>query len=374
MARFAALLLAFVLALSPARAEPAAGGDLLLGLSAALTGPQLENGFHYLRGLRAALAEVNAAGGVGGRPLALVALDDGGEPARTLANTRRLLDEEQVLALVGYSGSASALAAVPLADAAGAALVDPLSGAIVLRRAGRLVFPLRADYGQEIDRLLEQIAAMGLRRLAVVYQPDVLGPAELAALDAALARVGLQESARRALPASNAGYPALAAALAAGQPEALLLATTGAASAGFVRAWRQTGSAAQLVGLSVLSAAQLRSDLGPAAAGIGIAHVVPSPWHSSQPVAGRYRLALKRYQQTDELHHAGLEGYLAGLLLAEGLRRASPQPSRKSLAAALDKLGRLDLGGFRLEYQPGQRKGSGFVDLSVIGSNGDFVQ
>lgn len=350
------------------------GERLLVGQSLAITGPRLENGFHYLKGLRAALAEVNEAGGVAGRRIDLVTMDDGGDAARASANTRKLLEEDDVVALIGYTGAATSLAALPLAEQAGVPFIAPCSGAMALRQGGRMLFPLRADYGQELARVLKQLNGMGLRRLAVVYQTDVLGADELASLDAGLKHYQMTQTARRTVSDTNQDYGALVAALVQTQPEAILVATAGDATASFVRAWRHSSGAAQLIGLSVLSPSQLRRDLGAEAGGVGLTQVVPSPWSLRNPSAKAYRLALKRFQQSDELHHAGLEGYLAGLLLAEGLRRAPAPLSRKTLIYGLEQLGRFQVAGFGLEYSAAQHTGSGFIDLSVIGATGDFLQ
>jgi hypothetical protein len=60
-------------------------------------------------------------------------------------------------------------------------------------------------------------------------------------------------------------------------------------------------------------------------------------------------------------------------VLAEGLRRAGPAPTRTAVLTALDQLDTLDLGGFRVHYGKGSREGSRYVDVAVIGKEGQFL-
>ena len=90
-----------------AAADAASNGkdDILLGMSTALSGPAGDLGTQAKEGILAGLERANRAGGVNGRHLRLVAIDDGGEPARTASNTRLLLQQDSVLAVIGSVGA-----------------------------------------------------------------------------------------------------------------------------------------------------------------------------------------------------------------------------------------------------------------------------
>ena len=69
----------------------------------------------------------------------------------------------------------------------------------------------------------------------------------------------------------------------------------------------------------------------------------------------------------------GLEGFMAARLMAEALRRVGGLANRRSVMAALASLGRVDLGGFVLDYSGGSREGSRWVDIGIIGPSGKLM-
>ena len=105
---------ASLLLLSGASAQTADGSPIKLGMSTALGGPAGHLGTNMRDGIEVALAEANGGGGVQGRELKLVALDDGYEPERTVPNMWQLINEENVLAIVGNVGTPTAVSAIPL--------------------------------------------------------------------------------------------------------------------------------------------------------------------------------------------------------------------------------------------------------------------
>ena len=99
---------------------------ILFGQSAAFSGPAADLGKDLKLGIEAAFQEINGRGGVHGRKLELVSLDDAYEPELAIANTRKLIDEEQVFALIGAVGTPTSRSATPVAARAGAPYIAPL--------------------------------------------------------------------------------------------------------------------------------------------------------------------------------------------------------------------------------------------------------
>ena len=115
-------------------ADPGVSSDkIVLGQSAAFDGPASALGLGMRLGMQAAFAEVNAAGGVNGRQIELKTYDDGYEPDAAIANTKKLIDEDQVFALIGEVGTPTSKAAQPIAKAAGVPFIGPFTGAGFLR-------------------------------------------------------------------------------------------------------------------------------------------------------------------------------------------------------------------------------------------------
>ena len=167
----------------PAQVDIAATGvtedRILFGQSAAFSGPAEELGTHMRLGITAAFAEVNRDGGVHGRRLELVFLDDAYEPETAVVNTQRLIEEHRVFALIGAVGTPTSRSAAPVASAAGIPYVAPFTGAAFLRdQEFPNVINLRASYGQETEEMVERLTRdLGIDRISVMYQDDSFGRA-----------------------------------------------------------------------------------------------------------------------------------------------------------------------------------------------------
>ncbi|MDP3167423.1 MAG: ABC transporter substrate-binding protein, partial [Hydrogenophaga sp.] len=106
-------LIVAVLALAGAAAHSQTGvspTSVVLGQTLALTGPGSSLARYFHQGAKLYFDNVNAAGGINGRKIELVTLDDQGNPATTVANTKKLLDQG-VLSLFGFYGSPQVTAA-----------------------------------------------------------------------------------------------------------------------------------------------------------------------------------------------------------------------------------------------------------------------
>ena len=115
-------------------ADPGVFDDrIVFGQSAALKGPAAALGLGMRDGILAAFQEANAAGGVHGRKLDLVSYNDGYEPEMAIANTTRLIDEDQVFALIGEVGTPTSKAVLPITTEQGVPFIGPFTGADFLR-------------------------------------------------------------------------------------------------------------------------------------------------------------------------------------------------------------------------------------------------
>lgn len=358
------------------RADPGVSAErILLGQSVVLSGPLAENGMQYRKGIDLYLEQLNARGGINGRRVELLTLDDGYDPKRTEQNTRMLIEEKQVFALFGYSGTGSALAALPVAEKARIPLFAPLSGADALRVAKSPVLAtMRASYGDEMDKIVEQQTTLGINKIALAYQNDGFGQSTRQGFEAAMARHDLKPAAIGGIDPANveASARAAAAEIAKAAPAAVILGTAGRISPAIIREVLKTGLRPQFFGLSVISPAVLRQELGPDAAGIVISQVVPSPWSPRLPVVRQYREALAAHKE--EAHYVSLEGYLAARVMTEALKRSGKEPTRGGFLKAMAELRDFDVGGFVVNYGPNRHYGSTYVDLAILLGNGQFVQ
>lgn len=354
-----------------ARAQPAGVKDnvIVLGQSAAFSGPAQQLGLQYHLGAMACFEAVNAKGGVHGRKIELRRLDDGYDPQRCEANTRQLL-QENVFALFGYVGTPTTQVALPLATQAKVPLFAPLTGAESLRNPfDRHVVHIRASYNDETAAIVRQLTSVGIRRIAVFHQDDGYGQAGLAGVQAALKTLDLTPVSVGVVARNSTEVAAALKTILASRPEAIVQIGAYQACAVFVRQARRAGYTGNFYNVSFVGTQALLDELGAEAKGVAVSQVMPYPYSATTPIAAEYQAALKDKRGVVP-NYSGMEGFVAAKLFTEVLRRAGRGLNRDSFLAALDGLQRLDLGGFVLEFGPGQRVGSRFVELTLLTADG----
>jgi len=347
-----------------------ASTELVLGQSAPLSGPSAMLGSEYREGALAYFAEMNRQGGVHGKRLRLLSLDDRYEPPLTLRNTKQLIERDKVFALFGYVGTPTVKAVLPLIEKQKIPLIAPLTGAQLLRQPHRpMVFNLRTSYHMEIDRMVDYLVRSGRHRVAVVYQNDAFGQDGLRGALKALRRHGLKPVASASVERNSSQTSGAARMVQKANANAVLVVTAYPSSASFSRQMRQSGSTAQLMNVSFVGTSALRSSLqSHEASGIGVAQVVPFPWNERVPVVKEYQKLMRRQQTKPHFGFSSLEGFLAAKMTVEGLRRAGPEPTRQRFVTALETMRDVDLGGYRVQLGPQDHNGSSFVELTFLGS------
>ncbi len=171
-----AVIVAACAAAAVARAEPGVSDNtIVIGRSAGLTGSLAERMKPATQAIEAYFGAVNAAGGIHGRRLRLINVDDGNDPARAAENTRRLVDEERVFVMFANSGTPQTVAAMKVLAERGVPLVGTTSGADSVQAFNPLLFHYKASYGQELRRIAEHLKTINITRVALVYSPDPTG-------------------------------------------------------------------------------------------------------------------------------------------------------------------------------------------------------
>ena len=346
---------------------------VLFGQSAALSGPAAALGQGMRLGIQAAFAEINRRGGVHGRQLELVSLDDGYEPEAALTNTRRLLQEESVFALIGPVGTPTSRAVEPVAAQAGAPYIGAFTGAEFLREPEEAptAVNVRASYFQETDEMVERlIEDLGISRIAVLYQDDSYGNAGLTGVRMALTTRRRELSGVAAYQRNTTAVKVAVLELRRANPEAVIIIGAYRPVAEFVRWARRIDFNPILMNISFVGSEALAADLGPAGEGVLITQVVPFPEDNSLRVVRNYREALRRQERGARPSFVSLEGYIVGRLTGEVLDRAGPDLTRVGFLDTLATIRNLDFGGFSLTYGPGDTQGSDRVFLTRIEANG----
>ena len=374
---FVTLLLVAILAVSMS-SEPAEGqflsrvhgvdaNQIRLGMSHAETGRLGFLGSAAKRGCQASFARANAEGGISGRKVVLIDYDDRNEPIEAVSNAERLIDRDNVFALLNFLGTPTSRAVLPMVSESNIVLLGPLSGAEVFRRPIQTyVFNTRASYAEEVEVLVSHlITDLGVRKIALFRQDDSYGDAGHAAVSDALQRRGLQlvgegGYVRNSVRAQDALYH-----IAKTRPEAVILFGTYKPCADFIHGAKLLGlKNTVFCNVSSVGTEPLASYLGEAGEGVIISQVVPSPYDASLPLVRDYQRDMEATGST-EFTYIGLEAYLNGLVMLTALRAAGRDLTEEKLIQSLENLD-LDFQAFRIRFGPNIRQANHQVFLTKI--------
>jgi ABC-type branched-subunit amino acid transport system substrate-binding protein len=382
---------------------------IVLGMSAAFTGPSRGLSIELYRGSMAYFKHVNDHGGIHGRRLIIQPYDDGYDPHRAIENTIQLVERDDVFLLFDYMGSPTVTRMLPLLkryEERSIFLFFPFTGAEPMRRPpyGEYVFNLRTSYGRETSELVDRFVAVGRKRVAVFYQIDAFGRSGWDGARTQLARKhGLRMVAeatyRRGTPHTSSFLPQVEI-LRQAEPDVVLVVATYAASAGFIRDARDAGwnvPIANVSGVDADNLLRLLLETGKEKGRDYTANLINSqvvPYHDDAgrddalPAVRQYRELMDKYHptpprelldheyQTPRYSFISFEGYLNARLLAVILDKLGPDPQRKDLRRVAESIDRNDLGigvpvSLALDSK-GKHQGIDQVYFTVV-SDGRFV-
>ena len=348
----------------------AQSGKIRLGQSCPLTGAAAQLGIQFNAGANVYFDLLNAKGGVGGRLIEILAMDDGYESTRCAENTAKFINED-VFALFGYIGTPTSLAALPLATRANIPFIAPFTGAMSLREPfNRLVFHLRASYDDETAAIVNQLNTLGLKNIAVFYQNDAYGKAGLDGTSKALAKFGSKPVALATVERNSVDVSAAIKALVPAKPDAIIQVSAYKSCASFIREARKAGFGGQFFNVSFVGTRALSDELGKEGAGVVVTQVVPSPYSSASPIAREFQAAVVAHGKAVGINYSSFEGYMAAKMFADGLSRAGSRISRESVIAGLEAIGRSDYGGFQISLSNQDHVASSFIEKSMLTGDG----
>lgn len=342
-------------------------GAIVIGQSAPLSGSNKDLGTDIRNGALAYFKRVNDAGGVNGRKIELVSLDDANDTKRAEANTKQLLEQNNPIAIYGYGSATLSRPALPLVEAAKVPFVAPFTGADPMRKFNRYVYNHRASYADELEKIVEHYTTFGVKRVAVLYYDDAVGKENFAAVERALKARNLAPAATAAVTRTQTDFAKEVGTVGKSAPDVVILTTLYKTSTDFIKGMKKQGVGTQFVSTSFAGSTALANSLGADGLGVAMSQVVPSYLKRSVPVVKEYQAAMEAAFGKKEFSYTSLESYIAAKVLVEGLRRAGPQPTREKLLTALDGISNYDVGGYLVSFSPTNHNGSSFVSLSILG-------
>ena len=376
MKTMAMLARAVTVAVAVCGAQALQAAQIVVGQVGPLSGLEASQGRAYGTGMQLYFNAVNKAGGAGGHTFTLVRRDDGGRPEDTVAGTKAMLAEDKPLVLAGYFGTKN------ITDLVAAGLLEKERIALVgyrtaeVRSETPLLYNVRATLRDEVNKLTEHLATIGITRLGLFYEDGPGAPALLAAADEAAKKARATITHKAPYEGGTAKVTPAVDLFLKNPPQAIIMISSGAAAAGFIEQYRGAGGAAQLFAHSGADIEQLSKRLAEEQMqGVAIAQVTPSPYKISGRLGKEFNdLVAKTPNLEVPVSYAMMEGYIAAKVIVEAVRRQGNRPTREGLANALDAMDSYDLGGYVVGFRPGMRTGSKFVELSIISGAGKIRQ
>ena len=359
----------------PAHAEPGVFEDrIVFGQSAAFEGPAAALGLGMREGILAAFNEANAGGGINGLRLELVSYDDGYEPDKAIANTKRLIDGDGVFGLVGEVGTPTSNAVQPIATEAGVPFIGPFTGAGFLRDPSLInVINIRGSYDQETEAWIEHLTTdLGVSRIAILYQDDTFGRAGLSGVQKAMEKRGMKLVAEGTYERNTIAVKTALLEIRKADPEAIVMVGAYKPCAEFIKLAHRLKLDPIFVNISFVGSNALAKELGEDGKGVVVTQVVPFPEDTSLPLVAQYQEALKAENADAEIGFVSLEGYMVGRLVVEALKKLEGPVTREKLLSTIKEVGTFDLGGVTLSYGPDDNQGMDQVFLTVIQADGSF--
>ncbi|WP_309684163.1 ABC transporter substrate-binding protein [Polaromonas sp.] len=347
-----------------------AADTIVVGRSLALSGPLKSYGEAKRDGGDAYINKVNAAGGVGGKKIELITLDDVYTPATTVENLKKISIDRNPTAFLGLFGVPTVAAALPVLLELKVPAIGLTSGTDALRTPlNRYAFPVRASYADEARKLVNHVKTVNITKVSVIYTTNPFGESVKNTLLVALKDAGINAKTFKVDPT---GTDAAESARLANtdEPQAIFMTMLSQAALPVLMEVKKTSFRGALYTFSPVDTSTITKQLGEKANGLAITQVVPIPNGVRIKVVSEYVQALTELGRGTPSFY-GLEAFIEAKVMVEGLKRAGANPTPASLVKSLETLRDFDLGGYFVTYKPDSHTGSLFVDVNVINSFGE---
>jgi len=337
------LLLALVLATAtPASAQSPGVSDkeIVIGSSNSFSGPLAFTGEQITKfGVDLYLKVVNEAGGIHGRTIRTIYYDDGYRPQDAVANTKKLVEQDKIFAVIIPQGSPPVVATLDYLEENKVPLLFPYQSSPVTRRK-RYVFQGMTLSDRSSKMMIDYLAGpRKLKKFAALYQDDEYGKSFLTAFEKDLGRFGLKLVAAESVKRGVTDVSAQIAKLQAARPEVtFLVLVPGPAAQALIERQKIGWTDTLMVSTGPLTDERYLALAGDAAEGVEGLSLWPDPLLSDLPGVKLYREHMQKYFPKNEPNRYSIAGYFAGMLFAEGAKRAGRNLTRESLIAALESI------------------------------------
>lgn len=323
--------------------------DMVIASVAPLSGPLAFNGVQNLEGSRACIDEANAAGGVHGHKLRLVAVDDQYKAQETVRLVRLVAERNKPIAFLNLIGSenVSALLRERTLVNVRIPVVGVSPGADILRKPGSpWIFHVQASDGAQLKRIVSHLATIGLTRIAVAYQDSPFGQDGLKTVESFAAEINVAVTGRIPIAQGLEDLKQVAGQLRRTEAQAYVMIVAPDTGTLFVRDVLSSGDTTPICGMSYISVQGAIEKAGlSAATGLALAQVTPNVQSSNTALVRRFQAAMGKYSEVRAPGQHHLMGYVSCQVVLEGLRNSGPAPKPERFLSAMRRT-KIDIGGY----------------------------
>lgn len=346
---------------------------ILIGQTVGLTGTVAAPVKEMNEGANAYFTVVNNNGGVHGRKIEMLTLDDKFDPKLTVANAETLIKKERVFALFLGRGTPHTKAIIPILTENKVPLLAPSTGSMIFHEPPiPWIFNIRAKYQTEVIKAVEHFATVGIKKIGILHVDDAFGQDGLEGFNKAMAQHKLEPINITKFARVKPDIAATATAVIKANPSALIIVSSSKNTIEVIKAIRARGNQMQIMTLSNNSSRAFVEDLGPAGAGVIMSQITVAPHLMSTRLGREFGVAAKATGAT--ISYPAIEGYANAKVLVEGLQRAGRKLTREGFIRALESMQHVDMGGVLITYGENDHSGSEFVELTMIGKDGRFIR
>jgi len=348
-------------------AEPAAG-VIKIGMVNDQSGPNKGAGRSMRVGVDAYFKAVNEKGGVNGKKIELISVNDQYVPDKTVDGLLKLIEEQKIFAVVGTIGTSNGVSVMPVVKEYKLPFVAPRSGASNFRTpVTHEIINIRASHQEEVDKLVDLLVSEGgAKRVAIFYQNDTFGLDVLTCTENALKRHGQSLVAKGSFERTTKAVTSALASIMEGKPDAIILGSIYAPGAEFAMAARKEGLKSYLATGSFAGGSNLVKAAGPAAEGLIMSQVVPHLEDLSLPITKECKDAVDKNPEDIGFNAVSLEGCITAKSMVMALEKAGNPPTQEGFIKAYESMKDAEMGGIKLNFSPQNHQGQSNVFLQIV--------
>ena len=324
---------ALAVAAAPALAAPATGEPIKIGAILAVTGPASFLGAPEARTLEMLVQDLNAKGGIGGRPIELLVKDTGASPEKAVSFAKQLIEEEKVFAILGPSTSGETMAIKAIAEEGKTLLLSMAAAEVIVSPVAPHVFKVAPKDSFAAEVIFRQMKKMGIGRIGVLSSNTGFGKAGKEQVERLAPAHGIQIAVSEVYDKGATDLTAEVTKLKAAGVQAILNWSTEPAQSIVIKNARQMGLTVPIFQSHGFANIQYAKAAGAAAEGvifpasrIVVADQLPAS-HPQKGVVDGYRRAYEvRYKE--DVSTFGGHAWDSLMILVKAIEQAGPDRAR----------------------------------------------